>query len=233
MALKDDLDAHVRKTFHDAWTTRAGLKVPEPTDLKLTNDAIEFERATVLYADLSGSTSLVETKKWWFAGEIYKNYLYCAGRIIGSEGGEIVSYDGDRVMAVFIGKRQTTPAARCALKINYAVAKIINPALKSRWPDSNYSMKQVVGIDTSTIRAARTGVRGDNDIVWIGTAANYAAKLTELDMTERAWVTKEAYDRMGDEVKFGGKPSRDMWKKYTWTQQGGRTIYGSNWTWAV
>ena len=58
----------------------------------------------------------------------------------------ITAYDGDRVMAVFIGDPQSAPAARCALKINYAVANIINPALKVQYPKSTYQVKQVIGI---------------------------------------------------------------------------------------
>jgi class 3 adenylate cyclase len=233
MALKQDLEAQVKKIFADEWSSREGKVVPEPTDLTLGNDAVEFDRATILYADLSGSTKLVDGYKWWFAAEIYKTFLHCAATVVRQEGGVITSYDGDRIMAVFIGKSQTSSAAKCGLKINYAVRNIINPALKTAYPNDNYVVRQVVGIDTSAIRASRTGVRGDNDLVWVGKAANYAAKLTELDLTERVWVTDDAYGRMREDVKMGGNPARCMWKKFTWNANADKTIYGSNWIWSV
>jgi class 3 adenylate cyclase len=233
MAFKDELTEEVRRIFRETWSTRKGQVVPEPSDLKMANDAIEFDRATVLYADLSGSTNLVDTKIWQFAGEVYKTFLMCSGRIIRAQGGTITAYDGDRIMAVFLGGSQTSSAAKCGLMINYAVSQIINPALKAQYSTANYSVKQVVGVDTSAIRAARTGVRGDNDIVWIGRAANYAAKLTELDMAERTWITEDAYKYLRAEVREGGSPKQNMWKRYTWKQQGGRLIYGSTWRWAV
>ena len=90
------------------------------------------------------------SESWTFAAEIYKAYLHCAAAIIKAEGGEIVSYDGDRVMGVFIGGRQTTPAARAGLKINYAVKNIVNPLLHKQYA-KGYEVKQVVGIDTSEI----------------------------------------------------------------------------------
>ena len=127
MPLADDLKNSVTKTFSAAWTKREGRVVPSPGDLALSNDGVEFKRATVLYADLSGSTAMVDAKKAEFAAEVYKTYLYCAGRIIRSEGGIITSYDGDRVMGVFVGDLQSTSAVRCGLKINYAVQEIINP----------------------------------------------------------------------------------------------------------
>src|ERR1017187_1988021 len=67
------------------------------------------------------------------AAEIYKTYLHCAAKIIRSEGGSITSYDGDRIMGIFIGDDHSTSAARCCLRINYAVREIVNPALKVQY----------------------------------------------------------------------------------------------------
>ena len=227
------LATQVATIFKEAWATRAGQKVPEPSDLKLGNDAVEFDAATILYADLTGSTKLVDAESWTFAAEIYKAYLHCAATIVRAEGGAIVSYDGDRIMGVFIGQSQATPAARAGLKINYAVQEIINPALAAQYPNNSFTVSQVVGVDTSPIRAARTGVRGDNDLVWVGRAANYAAKLTDLKLAERTWVTKATYDRLAEDAKLGGPNRQLMWKPYNWSQMGNQLIYGSTWRWSV
>jgi class 3 adenylate cyclase len=231
MALEDDLRAEVKTIFKETWTKRTGQVVPEPSDLKLENDSIEFDRATVLYADLSGSTSMVNTKEWPFAAEVYKTYLYCAAKLIRHEGGTVTAYDGDRVMGVFIGDHQTTSAIRCALRINYAVSYIVNPALAAQYPSANFLVRQVVGVDTSPIRAVRTGVRGGNDIVWVGRAANHAAKLTDIDLAERSWITNDAFIRTNDEMKV--YDSKHIWKKYTWTKNGNEEIYGSDWWWRI
>jgi class 3 adenylate cyclase len=233
MALADDLQSEVAKIFREQWTKRSGNVVPDPAQIKLGNDAVEFDRATVLYADLSGSTAMVNDGPWTFAAEVYKTFLFCAAKLVRNEGGTITSYDGDRVMGVFVGDSQTSNAGRCGLKINYAVQQIVNPALKSQYPNRNFDVKQVVGIDTSSIRAARTGVRGDNDIVWVGRAANYAAKLTELNLAHRTWVTEEAYNRLNEPTKIGGANKANMWEKFTWTANGSLTIYGSTWHWKV
>ncbi|TCT25724.1 adenylate/guanylate cyclase domain-containing protein [Thermomonas haemolytica] len=233
MPLLDDMKTAVSDIARSAWATRQGQVVPDPEDLRLGNDAVEFDRATVLYADLQGSTSMVDAENWQLSAEVYKTFLYCAASIIRKEGGKITSYDGDRVMGIWVGDRQTTPAAIAGLKINYAVQQIVNPALRQQYPRWTGEVKQVVGIDTSAIRAARTGVRGGNDIVWVGRAANYAAKLTDLNLNERTWVTDEAFKRLADEAKLGGSPRQSMWKRYSWSQQGDRIIHGSTWWWAV
>lgn len=233
MTLRTDLDVKVAEIFRSRWEKRDGRVVPSPEDIKLGNDAVEFDRATVLYADLSGSTNLVDTMGWDYAAEVYKTFLHCAATLIRNEGGSITSYDGDRVMGIWVGDTQSTPAARCALKINYAVQNIINPALKAQYPTKPYVVQQTVGIDTSPLRAARTGVRGGNDIVWVGRAANYAAKLTEIKSDKHTWITKDVYDKLHNEAKFSSNGDRAMWGSYTWNDFGNRSIYGSSWTWTI
>src|SRR5262245_52750779 len=128
MAFADDLRKKVKEIFAAQWKTRDGNVVPEAEDVGLGNDAVKLE-GTVLYADLADSTAMVDKETASFAAEVYKTYLHCASKVIENEGGVITAFDGDRVMAVFIDDYKNTSAARCALKINYAVQDIINPAI--------------------------------------------------------------------------------------------------------
>ncbi len=225
MSVADDIKNNAAVTFGANWTVRDGQVVPSPTDLKLSNEAVRFETATVLYADLDQSTDLVETKKWEFAGEVYKTFLYAASRLIRDQGGSIVSYDGDRVMGIFIGKSQRNDAVSCALKINYAVKNYVQAEKQKRW-SGDYKIRHVIGIDTSEIRAARTGVRGDNDLVWIGSAANVAAKLTSLSADQPTWITKRVYDYLNDKQKLG-PANENIWKSWKWSDHDNSEIYSS------
>lgn len=225
MGLKDDLVAEVKKTFAEQWETQTTKIVPAPEDLRLNaNHAKDLETATVLYADLDGSTNMVDKYKWWFSAEVYKSYLRCAAQIIRSEGGTVTAYDGDRVMAVFTGDYKNTTAVRTALKINYAVEEIIRPEIASRYKDTDFILKHVIGIDTSQLRTARIGVHGDNDLVWIGRAANYAAKLCSLS-DKPVWITKSIYDSMNDAVKLS--KGVNMWTSYTWNAMNKMEIYAT------
>lgn len=230
MALGDDLNAEVRKILKERWSTRNGRVVPDPEDLGLGNDAVLLD-GTVLYADLNGSTNLVETMKPEFAAEVYKCFLTCAARIIRAEGGEITGYDGDRIMAVYLGESKNSDAARTALKINYSVKEIINPAIKDQYPGASFAAAHVVGVDTSNLFVARVGVRGDNDLVWIGRAANYAAKLSDGSGAP-SQITADVYNRLSDASKYG-KGGRDMWVPGTASTLGNKTIYTSTWWWEV
>lgn len=230
MALKDDLENEVGAIFRSVWTERGGYVVPDDTDIKLGNDAVNLD-ATVLYADMADSTDLVDKNSNKFSAEIYKSFLLCSTRIIRSEGGIITAYDGDRVMAVFLGNWKNTSAARAALKINYAVNYIINPAIAKNYPHKSYELRHHVGIDSSNLFVARVGIRNNNDLVWVGRASNHAAKLSSIDESYPTFITEEVYDKINDSVKI--KDNNSMWEKRIWAAMGGRIIYRSNWWWKI
>jgi class 3 adenylate cyclase len=233
MGLKDELASEVATIFRSVWDERDGEQVPEAEDLTLGNDAVKLKGA-VLYADLADSTALVDGYKKPFAAEIYKTFLHCAAKIIRSEDGAITAYDGDRIMAVYIGKNKNTAAVKSAMKINYAVNEIVGPALKKQYPNDTYETKHVIGIDTSDLFITRTGVRGANDLVWVGRAANYAAKLATLPDSYATYITSDVYDVMNKSVKFSEDGTGDpMWTKLVWNEFDNSTIYGSTWWWSV
>jgi class 3 adenylate cyclase len=203
--------------------------VPDPDDVQLGNDAVRLE-GTVLYADLADSTELVKKFQWWFAAAVYKSYLVCVCRIIRENGGEITAFDGDRVMAVFIDKGRDAAAARAALQINYAVANIINPRIKEAFPKATYKMQQAVGVDRSVLYAARTGIRGSNDLVWVGTSANLAAKMCSLRQQYPTYISASVYNNLDNSTLYAGNPRQNMWNSYRWTEQG-VTVYRSTFVW--
>lgn len=231
MGIAKVLESDVADIFATQWSMRKGEVVPEAEDIRLGNDAVTLEEAAVLYADLADSTELVQQRKSHFAAEVYKTFLHCASKIIKNNQGQITAFDGDRVMAVFIGSTKRSNAAKAALNINHAVQKIINPALKAEYPSNDYVVRHAVGVDVSNVFVARTGIRGSNDLVWVGRAANYAAKLCALrESTYASFITSEVFERLREDVKFAGEPKRCMWEKWHWDERG-IDIYRSNLRW--
>lgn len=232
MKSHDEIKAEIEQIIKTQWVRREGREVPEADNVKLGNDAVELD-ATVLYADMADSTGLVIGYKDWFAAEVYKAYLRGACEIIKNNGGVVTAFDGDRVMAVFIGGQKNTSAAKTALQMKYLSKEIINPALKKEYPTSAFQLEQSVGVDTGKLLVARTGVRGANDLVWVGRAANYAAKLCALrEGVYSSFITEEVFNAMHDSSKFGGEPKQSMWEKVMWTQRG-IPVYRSSWQWKL
>ncbi|MCT7313254.1 adenylate/guanylate cyclase domain-containing protein [Ralstonia sp. CHL-2022] len=225
----EQLLSETAQIFKAKWDVTDARTVPDAEAVGLGNFAKKVN-ATVLYADLADSTGLVDGHKDWFAAEIYKAYLNLACKIIRAEGGEITAFDGDRVMAVFIGESKNSDAARAALKIHYAAEEILNTELKTRYPSSGYKVQQAVGIDTGDLFVAKTGIRGSNDLVWVGRAANYAAKLCALRDGYDTYITEDVYKKLNEKSKFGGNGKDNMWEKHMWDEMG-IVVYRSTWWW--
>ena len=122
MGLKDEIAKESRDIFRVDWDITDGRVVPSDSSLTLGNKGIRIS-ATILYADLADSTRMVRRSTEKVSAEIYKSFLSATCKVIRANGGEITAFDGDRVMAVFIGDGQNTEAAQTALQINYAIKK--------------------------------------------------------------------------------------------------------------
>jgi hypothetical protein len=137
-------------------------------------------------------------------------------------------------MGVFIGNSKNTSAAKAALKINYFFGQILQPKFSAFYPaiaSSSFKFAQSVGIDTGEVRAARAGVRVDNDLIWVGGPADIAAKLSSIrEPGFSSYITKAVYDMLHESAKMFNTSS--MWESRTWPngQQYGRgAIYRSSW----
>ena len=230
MGLKDDLVTDCAAVHASDWSMQDARVVPVPSDLALGKSAKKLSSAAVLYADLDGSTSMVDTKYWYFSAEVYKSFLNAVAKIVKSEGGSITAYDGDRLMAIFIGEGNCDAAVRSALRIRWAVKYVINPAIKAKY-NTDFIARHTVGIDVSDLHAVRTGVRGDNDLVWVGRAANYAAKLTTLSSDTPTWITKAVHDRLSQKWKISD--GKLIWKDWNWTKMDNHPIRSSTWELAI
>lgn len=190
MTLKDDLIAKVHEFAATRWPEIPnGNVVPSPENLTQGNTGKRIN-ATVLYADMDGSTNMVDDLLDTHAAEYYKAFLHCAAKIIRANGGAITAYDGDRVMGIYVGGQQAPNAVTTALQINWAVRELVNPLFASVYTSSHRPVRHTVGIDCGRLLAAKTGVRDDNDLVWIGPAANYAAKLNSFEGLDNEYQTR-------------------------------------------
>ena len=109
---------------------------------------------------------------------------------------------------------------------------LINPKIKEIYPDTDIEVRQVVGIDTSELFVARTGIRGDNDLVWVGNAANMAAKMCAIrDGEYSTFISNEVYEKIIDEAKFDDN-GKNMWLTYHWPEYS-KNIYCTSYYWEV
>jgi adenylate cyclase len=235
MGLSEQLEKDVEGIIAQPWDKRVGQVVPSTKDVALAGGAVELN-ATFLYADLASSSKMVKELDRRVAAKILRSFHAAVCRLIKSSDGAVVSFDGDRVLGVFLGTTKNTNAAKCGLQIRYAVQKVIRPKFEANYPairDATFKIGHGVGIDSGTVLAVRAGVRGDNDLIWIGRAPNLAAKLSDIrDSPYETFITASVYKSMMDSSKLGGPDKKNMWEQRSWTFLGeAMTVYRSLWTW--
>ncbi len=230
--MEDELAKEVDQIVKSGWGMRDGQVVPDTDSVTLGNSGVKLE-ATILYADLADSTELALYDQG-IAAEVYKAYLLGTTRLVKANGGQVRSFDGDRVMGIFIGDSKNSSAAKTALKINYFFTQILQPRFLDfykRLENSSFKFAQSVGVDTGTIRVARAGVRNDNDLIWVGKAPNIAAKLSSVRETGfSSYITDDVFKRLNESARlFNGN---SMWEQRSWPNgivyETG-TIYRSSW----
>src|ERR1051325_2168679 len=233
MSGSEDIEDDVDSILSQTWDIRDGEVVPETSDVALAGGGVKLT-ATMLYSDLADSTELAMNFDKRTAARVFKCFMTATSRIVRAQGGEIRSFDGDRVMAVFIGDSKNTSAAKAALKINHAVLKIIKPKLEAKYTslsDGGWTIKHCTGIDTGEMLIVRGGIRNNNDLIWVGRAPNVAAKLSGVRAAPYySYITPQVYNKLSDEAKK--TDGKDMWQKTTWNEVAGiDTVYRSSWTW--
>jgi len=205
VGLKEDLSQKVTETLKESWDEREGRIIPNVDGLVLKGGAVKLD-ATFLYADLAQSSLLATDYHHKTAAKIIKVYLICMCKLIKEHDGEVTSFDGDRVMGVFKGKNKNSKAIICALKMNYVVYNIIRPKLKSYFQSLNkkeFIVSHCVGIDTSSVFVVKAGQREANDLVWIGTAPNLAAKLSnERYQNYLTYISNKVFSSMAESLRY-------------------------------
>ncbi|VWX51775.1 adenylate/guanylate cyclase domain-containing protein [Novosphingobium sp. 9U] len=231
MAWVDILGDAVDKVFDTSLVERNGTVVPTSDDVT-NSQAVKLD-AVFLYADLAATAKLTKVCPWETTAKIIRAYLDCATRLIRAYGGEIRSFDGDRVMGVFLGKRRHTEASFCAREIFYTVEHILGPKATSKFQsirNNSIKLKNCVGIDTGDARAVRAGIRNHNDLIWIGRPPSLAAKLSDVrNYPSCVYISSECYSRLADDGKVSG--TIDIWTKRSFEFAGeARTVYSTHYT---
>ena len=115
MGFADELSTSVNEILTVTWNIRDGQVVPSTEDVALKDGAVKLQ-AVYLYADLADSTTLARDFDRQTAARVVRAYLSVMSKVIRKNDGAIRSFDGDRVMGIFVGSSKNTAAAKCLLQ---------------------------------------------------------------------------------------------------------------------
>jgi adenylate cyclase len=200
----------------------------EQRDIPLGNKAAKLE-ATALFIDMRQSSNIANAFRLQTAAKMVKGYFDGAIRIIGENGGQVRSFDGDGMLAIFVGDLRFYFSVGAAMQVEWFVSNILQPRLERYFENNRAAMGQSLGfeigcgLDDSSIFAVRVGLRGKNDVAWVGKGTNTAAKLaSKVSQPHSIGITREIYDRLDVSYKYD-RDGTPMWSEENFEEIGSLT----------
>lgn len=218
--MKEGIDTKVKEIIDDSFEVTDITDVPNIDDSRITfgNKGLKF-KATTLYIDMRGSTSVLNKHNRTTVAKIHRAYFHTIVTIAKSLGGEVRSFNGDGMLVFFQGttKKTLSNAVEAAMKMSWMLSSS-DSAVKKKM--EKYSTVDFgIGIDYGNIVCAKVGIAGANnrDLVWIGNAVNKAVKIGDM-LHGNIGISTIVYDNLLDRVKYVTEKNfwdndiqKDMW----------------------
>jgi adenylate cyclase len=199
---KADLQSMVDEHLKGSYETYVPRGVPEPADIPLGKKAAKLD-ATALFIDLRQSSDITNSFRRQTAAKMLKAYFDGAVRVINRNDGRVRSFNGDGMLALFVGDNRSNNATMAAFQIKWFVSDVLRPKFNRLFDGNEGARGQRLGfdigcgLDDGDIYAVRVGIRGTNDVAWVGRCTNTAAKLSNaLSGGHNIGVTRAVYSRL-------------------------------------
>lgn len=160
-------------------------------------------QATILFSDLRGYTTWTEQEDSIVVMKQLREYIDCLSPIVHKFGGQLMDYQGDGTMAIFLGeskfRNHAVEGSLAALEIDTAFQ-----ALQKCWRDTGKKDLEVgIGLATGEVALGMMGGTLHRQFTAIGDASNTAARLQGLSQILNADIvlSESTVLAAGDTIK--------------------------------
>ena len=153
----------------------------------------ELRQVTVLFADLRGYTRAAEQLSPSETMEMLNAYLHVASNAVAAEGGTVVQFMGDTVMALFNTPNDQPDHAWRAVRAGLNIQKL---AERHRF-DTGADLPSLhfgVGVNTGPAVVGNTGARWRYDYSAIGDTTNVAFRISTFTRPREVWIGPTTFD---------------------------------------
>lgn len=214
MVFSDEVQEVVHDYLDGDYEVRESELIPEVKDVPLGKVAIKV-RAATFTIDLRDSTGLLEVHQRQTAGKVHKAFLYTCARAVLQFEGQIRSFRGDGLLAMWPAKPDgCARAVRAAMTLK----GLLSDKLKGDF-GAYRELDYGIGIDVGDLFIIRAGTARDannNDLVFISPAVNFSVFVAEqASGPQHIEICGEVYEELGDDDLYGdqGGTQVNMWTK--------------------
>lgn len=171
-------------------------ETPSAPPCEPRGDTGERRQVTIVFADISGFTSISHTLDPEEVRELVERFTSTVDRIVEAYGGTVDKHIGDAVMALFGAPlaHDTDPlrAARAALDIHAALAAQSAQGMRA--------LRAHIGIASGEVVAGTLGRGGARDYTVLGDSVNLAARLVDAAAPGTTLLADRVRQSIGDSV---------------------------------
>jgi adenylate cyclase len=147
-------------------------------------DLPESREATVLYLDLQGFTQIGERSTPGELVGLLNEFFTVVNQFILAEGGAVIQFQGDAILATFNVPAEHPQHARAAVR----AALAIHTALEQRTFTGNVRLRARIGINTGEVVAGTVGSSARANYTVHGDAVNLAARLENMNKAHNSLI---------------------------------------------
>src|SRR5215211_1166916 len=144
MSLVSDLEKKVSNYLAGDYQTYEPQGVPNPEDIPLGNEAARL-KATTLFIDVRQSSDITNAFRRQTAAKMMKGYFDGAVRIINKNGGKVRSFNGDGMLAIFVGDYRSNNAVKAAMQVDWFVLYVLQPKFQHYFKNNQSALGNALG----------------------------------------------------------------------------------------
>lgn len=154
-----------------------------PSNFKLENDEwAQVDDVVCVYFDLSSSTNILRDYGDEISVKIFDSYIKSATRIFKNFECSYLDIQGDGGFALFSGDKHIQRAMVSAITLKTLLSKSYSGNLNDlvKKIKSKINLSSRIGVHIGKILAKKSGIRGENEILWLGGLVSVASKICGL-----------------------------------------------------
>lgn len=208
----DKIDEYLNESYLQEETT----VVPKRTDLTFGNKVKKMKFAVVMYVDMRKSKAILSDATTFWSVKIHRAFLLALTHCVEKREGHLRSFNGDGILAFFVGDKASSRAVRAAMDVSGFIAEVNKNLTEQNLKVIDYG----IGIAQGVVMVAKSGKAGDDqtkqDLIWVGLPVYMAVELSDFARKPKnIWISNNVRTSIGKEKCLDVVKNKDGDSKWT------------------